>query len=397
MEQEETKFKEKEKKRSKGILTALSAGVLGSALTLTIAPQLDVFESESGVVDRQTEVATNEEKANSAVSVQPLSTSNTTNSVADIVEQTSEAIVGVVNVTEQSSPFSRSIEEMENGTGSGVIYKVTDDAAYIVTNHHVIEGASEIQVSLYDGKVENAKLVGTEALTDIAVLKMEGSYDVTPIPFGDSDELRAGEQVIAIGNPLGLDLSRTVTQGIVSATNRTITSSTTAGEWEVEVIQTDAAINPGNSGGALINTSGQLVGINSMKIANAGVEGLGFAIPINDVKGLVEELEKNGQVLRPYLGVGLASLTEIHPFYLQNYEGEYGAMVVSIDENSQAYESGLRVEDIIVSIDGNKIEESDDLRKYLYTETAIGDTVTIQYYRDNQLKTTKVTLASNEN
>ncbi|WP_102026262.1 S1C family serine protease [Salirhabdus sp. Marseille-P4669] len=397
MEQEETKFKEKEKKRSKGILTALSAGVLGSALTLTIAPQLDVFESESGVVDRQTEVATNEEKANSAVSVQPLSTSNTTNSVADIVEQTSEAIVGVVNITEQSSPFSRSIEEMENGTGSGVIYKVTDDAAYIVTNHHVIEGASEIQVSLYDGKVENAKLVGTDALTDIAVLKMEGSYDVTPIPFGDSDGLRAGEQVIAIGNPLGLDLSRTVTQGIVSATNRTITSSTTAGEWEVEVIQTDAAINPGNSGGALINTSGQLVGINSMKIANAGVEGLGFAIPINDVKGLVEELEKNGQVLRPYLGVGLASLTEIHPFYLQNYEGEYGAMVVSIDENSQAYESGLRVEDIIVSIDGNKIEESDDLRKYLYTETAIGDTVTIQYYRDNQLKTTKVTLASNEN
>ena len=286
---------------------------------------------------------------------------------------------------------------MESGSGSGIIFKKDDQYAYIVTNNHVIEGANTLEISLYNGEKTEAKLIGADALTDLAVVRIDAKYATDVINFGDSSTLRPGDQVWAIGNPLGLELSRTVTQGIVSAVERSITVNTSAGDWEFNVIQTDAAINPGNSGGALINSSGEVIGINSLKIADSGVEGLGFAIPSNDLIPIVNEIIEKGKVERPYLGVGLASLEEVPRMYLQDLPNEVseGVMVTNIDSNSAAAEAGLKVQDVIVSIDGKKITNSTDLRKYLYTEVKIGDKVELEIYRDGKSQKVELTLTSN--
>ncbi|PWW28956.1 serine protease Do [Cytobacillus oceanisediminis] len=376
----------------KGFLSTVAAGVLGSALTLTAVPYFQNDTPQATVPEKNVQA-----ESSSNLDVTPVSSSS--NSLADTIEQASKAIVGVVNMQQQNNnPFSQSSEAAESGTGSGVIFKKTNDAAYIVTNNHVIENASEIQVTLHDGEKVTAELVGTDALTDIAVLKISGDVSASVMEFGDSSKLRAGDQVLAIGNPLGLDLSRTVTQGIVSAVDRSIAVSTSAGEWNLNVIQTDAAINPGNSGGALINTAGQLVGINSLKIAENGVEGLGFAIPSNDVQTLINQLIENGKVVRPYLGVGLASFDEVPPKYIQNLPNDVtsGAIVANIDPDSAAAKAGLQVEDILVKIGGKKITNSSDLRKHLYSNFSIGDKVKIEFYRGGELKTAEVTLTSNQ-
>src|SRR5690606_21188612 len=192
--------------------------------------------------------------------------------LAVMIEDASKAIVGVVNYQNKFNRFSPISENIEAGTGSGVIIKKDGKHAFIVTDNHVIEGAGKIEVSIDNGEKLTAELVGADALTGLGVLKICCRKVGAVLEFGDSDLLRAGDTVVAIGNPLGLEFSRTVTKGIVSAAERTINVSTSAGQWDLDVIQTDAAINPGNSGGALINSSGQLVGINSLKISSNGVE-----------------------------------------------------------------------------------------------------------------------------
>lgn len=369
----------------KRFLSMLTAGVIGSVITLASVQYFDTSQTEP---KPSSETAEN-------INVQKVAASS--NSISDIVEQSSKAIVGVVNKKKQSDGFQPS-EAVTAGTGSGVIYKKTDKEAFILTNNHVIEGAGQIDISLYNGKVVEAELIGTDPLTDIAVLKMKGNYDIEPLKIGDSDALRAGDQVIAIGNPLGLDLSRTVTQGIVSAVNRTIEVTTSAGDWDLDVIQTDAAINPGNSGGALINASGELVGINSLKISESGVEGLGFAKPINEVTTIAKQIIKDGQVVRPYLGVSVVGLDKIPPFYLQDIPETVreGVMVASVDENSEIAKAGIKVQDIIVSINGESIKDEGELRKFLYTKLSVGDQVTLKVFRDGKEQTFTVRLASNK-
>ena len=219
------------------------------------------------------------------------------------------------------------------------------------------------------------------------------SYVSQTLTFGDSDSIRPGDSALAIGNPLGLDFSRSVTQGIVSATNRSMTVDTSDGAWELNVIQTDAAINPGNSGGALINSSGEVIGINSMKISESGVEGLGFAIPSNDVIPIVNELIKNGKITRPYLGVSLANVNEIPQYYLQNIPeaAQSGVMVTSIENNSAAAKAGFQQQDIIVAVDGVKVSSGAELRKQLYSKE-IGDKVSFTVYRGTSKKTLTATL-----
>lgn len=379
----------------KGFLTTVTAGVIGSAFTLTAIPYLPINNQQAPeiVVSQEN---TREESSSSKEAEQ---VSAAANSLSDMIEHASQAIVGISNIRLQNNPFNRQVsEEDESGTGTGVIFKKTDDTAYIVTNNHVIEDAQEIEVSLYEGENVTATLIGTDPLTDIAVLKISGIESAPVLEFGDSSKLRAGDQVLAIGNPLGLELSRTVTQGIVSAVDRTIAVTTSAGEWDLEVIQTDAAINPGNSGGALINTSGELVGINSLKIADSGVEGLGFAIPSNEVQSIIEELIESGQVVRPYLGIGLANFEEIPQYYLQSLPESVteGAIVINIDQNSAAAKAGLELEDILVSIEGEAISDSTNLRKYLYTEASIGEEVEIELYRKGVLMKVQVILTSNQ-
>src|SRR5699024_3188363 len=224
--------------------------------------------------------------------------------LSEIVVNVSPAVVGVVNIQEQFNLWQQS-ESGEQGTGSGVIYIIEGDKAYIVTNHHVIQGANQVEISLGTEKTVEATLLGSDLYTDLAVIEMDASHADKSIELGNSENVKVGEPASAIGNPLGLNLAGSVTQGIISGTQRAIPqdfNNDGRADWQAEVIQTDAAINPGNSGGALLNLQGQLIGINSMKIAQSAVEGIGFAIPIDDAIPIINELEQSGEITRPFLG-----------------------------------------------------------------------------------------------
>lgn len=393
--------KRREKTWMKGMATALSGGIIGSLLTLAVVPQVDGLTDLLLKEDKPVSETAGNSSSSGAVTVQKTK-SDSSGSVADIVEGASKAIVGIVNKQKQTqgrefpNTNTSGSDTVESGTGTGVVFKIDGDHAFIVTNNHVIEGAEKLEITVYGGEKTTAEVIGADALTDLAVLKIDAKYAVSALGFGDSSLLRAGDQVVAIGNPLGLDLSNTVTQGIVSAVDRTVSVSTSAGAWDLNVIQTDAAINPGNSGGALINTAGQVIGINSLKISEDDVEGLGFAIPSNDVVSIINEIIENGQVERPYIGVGLASLDEIPQQYVQNLPKniEGGVMVTSVDPNSAAAKAGLQTQDVIVSINDHGVTTSNDLRKYLYNELKPGDTITLEIYRGDSKKTIKLTLTS---
>ncbi|MFB5663283.1 S1C family serine protease [Alteribacillus sp. HJP-4] len=323
-----------------------------------------------------------------------------TSDVTEAVNRVSDAVVGVFNL--QQTDFWGEGEEgaADQGTGSGVIYKVDGENAYVVTNHHVIEGASELEVSLADERRVEAELVGSDVLTDLAVLRISSEGIDIVAEFGSSDQLNVGEPAIAIGNPLGTNLSRSVTQGIISATERSIPVDLTGDgqpDWNAEVLQTDAAINPGNSGGALVNISGQLIGINSMKIAESAVEGIGFAIPSAVALPVIEDLEATGEVERPQMGIGIRSLSEIPSYHWQEtlqlpLDVDHGVFVTNVASNSPAAEAGLQEYDVITELNRTEITDGHSLRKYLYTEAEIGDTVDVTFYRDGELQSTKLTL-----
>jgi serine protease Do len=389
----------KKRKKVKGFASMVAAGVVGSVLTLTVLPYTNYLDNFRQADEKQP-LGITQQNANSelnTVTAQPTS-AKSSSSIADTVEQLSKTIVGIVNYQQrQTGGFygSSSSQNVESGTGSGVIFQKNNDTAYIVTNNHVVEGATKLEVSLYNGEKVSAEIVGTDALTDLAVLKIDSKHVEAIAQFGDSSTLRPGDQVYAIGNPLGLDFARTVTEGIVSAINRSIAVSTSAGNWETNVIQTDAAINPGNSGGALINPEGLVIGINSLKISESGVEGLGFAIPSNDLLPIVNELIDNGKVERPYLGVGLADLTEVPQLYWENLPESVkeGVMITAVEPNSAAANGGIKAQDVIVSMNGTKIANSSELRRFLYSDVKIGDEVKFEVYRDGKLTTVNVKLA----
>ncbi|MDW0113437.1 trypsin-like peptidase domain-containing protein [Sporosarcina saromensis] len=372
-------------------LSTVGAGVLGSALTLGVVANTDLLQTSTK----------QEEGVASVNTPQPNVTQTSANqsitNLSDMVEHASKAIVGVSNFKNAGNRFAGDASLAEFGTGSGVIYQIGDEHAYIVTNNHVIEGSNKIEVTLHDGEKVQAELIGSDALTDLAVLKIPNKGVDTALEFGDSDKLRAGDSVVAIGNPLSLDFSGTVTQGIISAPARSIDVKTTAGNWEMNVIQTDAAINPGNSGGALINADGKLIGINSLKIAENGIEGLGFAIPSNDVIPLVEEMMENGEIERPYIGIGLADLAEIPYMYVENLPEEVkgGVMVTNVDPSSAAGKAGLKQEDVITAINGETINNSMELRKHLYSKLSVGDKATFTVYTDGKKRSVELTLTSN--
>lgn len=387
--------KYKKRRNVKGFASTLAAGVIGSVLTLAILPHTDYINDHFPKVENQSTVSTQQGTQVKPVVAQPTAVSS--NSIADTVENVSKAIVGIVNYQQQQNSFNANAntsQSVESGSGSGVIFQKNNDTAYIVTNNHVVEGATKLEVSLYNGEKATAEVVGTDALTDLSVLKIDAKYVTATADFGDSSTLRPGDQVYAIGNPLGLDLSRTVTQGIVSATNRSIAITTSAGNWDTNVIQTDAAINPGNSGGALINPQGQVIGINSLKISESGIEGLGFAIPSNDLIPIVNQLIKSGKIDRPYLGVGLADLDQVPQMYWENLPNNTkGVMLTNIEPNSAAANAGLQVKDIIVLMNGTDITSSSELRKYLYTKVSKGDEIKFGVYRDGKQMTINVKLA----
>ncbi|MBM7691023.1 serine protease Do [Peribacillus deserti] len=320
----------------------------------------------------------------------------------DAVNKTIDSVVGVNNLTQDNS-YEGNGELQQSGSGSGVIYKKEGNKAYIVTNNHVIEGANEVEVSLKNKTKVKAKVLGADSLMDLAVLEIEGKNIPKAAELGNSEALKPGEPVATIGNPLGY-LDYSITQGIVSNPQREIpidVDQDRSYDWEADVIQTDASINPGNSGGALINVAGQLIGINSMKIAQEGVEGIGFAIPINSALPIIEDLEKDGEVSRPYMGIGNKSLEEISLTDQQQYlklpeKVKSGVVVLQVSPNSPAAKAGLLERDVITSINGVEIENSIALRKFLYTKTEIGKRVTVDYYRAGEKKRVQMTLQKQE-
>ncbi len=271
-------------------------------------------------------------------------------------------------------------EQIQRGTGSGFI--VSSDGL-ILTNAHVVDGADKVTVTLKDGRTLNGTVLGTDSLTDMAVVKIEAD-DLAAVAFGDSDQLQIGEWAIAIGNPLGLD--NTVTTGIISATGRN-SSQIGVGDKRVDFIQTDAAINPGNSGGPLLNANGEVVGINTAIIRNA--QGIGFAIPINTARNIAEQLIAKGRVDHPFLGVRMASLTPEIREQLRNTRefeiaDEEGVLIVEIVPNSPAARAGLRTGDVIKSINGQAIKIPDQVQQAV-EKTKIGERLSLQLARQGRV------------
>ncbi|MEK4427567.1 S1C family serine protease [Solibacillus sp. FSL K6-1523] len=322
--------------------------------------------------------------------------------VVTAVEKASSAVVGITNIQEVMPNFwnKSANTTQEAGSGSGVIYKVEGDQAFIVTNHHVVAGAKQLEVTLEDGSKVPAQNVGSDIWTDLAVISIPSEGIQTVATFGDSDVLKQGETVIAIGNPLGLDFYGSVTTGVISGKDRSVPVDLNEDgieDWSTDVLQTDAAINSGNSGGALINIAGQLVGINSMKIAASSVEGLGFAIPINSAIPVIEELEKTGEVKRPAIGISLIDLTEVPAYYQQQTlqlpaEVTNGVVITQVVPGSAADKAGLQQYDVIVEMDGQKIDGSIALRKHLYNEKEMGDTLNVKVYRQGKIVEAKLVL-----
>ena len=327
------------------------------------------------------------------------------------------AVVSVINLKRQSassgadslysslfgddsdSSSSKSGKLETYSEGSGVVYMKSNGKGYIVTNNHVISGSDAVQVLLANGKTVNAKVVGKDSTTDLAVLSIDAKYVTQTAQFGDSKHLEAGQTVIAVGSPLGSEYASTVTQGIISASARTI--STSSGNQQT-VIQTDAAINPGNSGGALVNSAGQVIGINSMKLAQSSdgtsVEGMGFAIPSNEVVTIVNELVKKGKITRPQLGVRVIALQGIPEGYRSRLKIKSnlksGIYIASVNKSGSAANAGIKSGDVITKVDGKKVDDVASLHSILYSHK-VGDTVNVTVNRNGKDVDMKVKLEGN--
>lgn len=368
-------------KRRGGFLPALFGAILGGLLVWLL--MFAVGGSDDN--DNKTTGTVKESGSSKQVSV------DIDSDLTGVVEKSTDAVVGITNLQRGQDFWTQSDTPQAIGTGSGVLYKKENGKAYIVTNHHVVEDAEELEVTLDDGTKIAGKLIGSDVWTDLAVVEIDDKDITSIMEFGDSDALKRGETVIAIGNPLGLGFSGSVTVGVVSGKDRSIPidiNSDGTIDWQADVLQTDAAINPGNSGGALINMAGQLIGINSMKITEETVEGIGLAIPINLALPVIEQLEQTGEVNRPTMGVSLLDLRSI-PVQQQSVlklpeDVKNGVVVTEVFRNTPAQTAGVQKYDTIVEMDGEPIEDMVTLRKHLYNEKKVGDSMTMKVYREGK-------------
>ncbi|SDY37728.1 S1C family serine protease [Thermoactinomyces sp. DSM 45892] len=380
----------KQKKQTPTWVTAIASAVVGGLIVLACTPLLyraGIIPSGNGTLD-------------SSYSGPSKSTSVQVNSnITEAVAKVQNAVVGIDNIAKSDDFFSSGGEDRKQGTGSGIIFEKNKDTnkALVATNYHVIADNQSVQVNLPAEKGKSkpvtAKVLGTDPITDLAVLEIDATNVTTVADFGNSDAVKAGEPAIAIGNPLGPQFSQSVTVGVISSAKRTIDLGKGI---STDVIQTDAAINPGNSGGALLNAAGQVIGINSLKIAEQGVEGLGFAIPSNEARPLLNALIKHGKVPRPYLGVELIDLDKISPAIWKELripnDIDGGAIIKSVSNGTPASKAGLQSRDLITALDDQTVTNSSELRSYLYKKKQIGEQVKVTYYRNGQKQTATLTL-----
>ena len=325
-----------------------------------------------------------------------------TTSTSEAVDKVKNAVVSVITYSDSSNQGLFEKEENSDSQisseGSGVIYKKEGKYAYLVTNTHVINGAKKVDILLADGNKVPGEVVGSDVYSDIAVVRISADKAKAVAEFGDSNQLTVGETAIAIGSPLGTDYANSVTQGIISSQGRNVKLKADNGQnISTRALQTDAAINPGNSGGPLINIQGQVIGITSSKISNNGqtsVEGMGFAIPANDVVNIIKQLEEKGKVVRPALGIQMLDLSNLSTSDLSQLKLPEkisgGVLVRSTLENMPASDK-LQRYDVITKIDDTTIESTADLQSALYSHQ-INDTIKVTFYRDGKQQTTSIKL-----
>ncbi|MBO0482743.1 S1C family serine protease [Candidatus Enterococcus courvalinii] len=404
----------KMKKNNHGFWRKLGLGLVGGVLGGLITAGIFYGAMGSSFTTSSTSASGNQNSAGETV-VENVKV-NVESDITSAVDKVQGAVVSVINLQNQnqSSEFGQLFGQQEQSSsdenleayseGSGVIYKKDGDSAYIVTNNHVVDGQQGLEVLLKDGSKVKAELVGTDAYSDLAVLKINADKVDTVASFGDSESLKVGEPAIAIGSPLGSAYANSVTSGIVSSLNRQVTSTNESNETvNINAIQTDAAINPGNSGGPLVNIEGQVIGINSSKIASTSesssdvnVEGMGFAIPSNDVVNVINQLEKDGKVTRPALGITMVDLSAIStqqqeqvlkiPTSVTN-----GVIVTNVQAATPAEKAGLKQYDVITKIDDTEVSSGVELQTALYKKK-VGDSVKVTYYRGSEEKTATVEL-----
>lgn len=395
---------------------SLLGGVLGAVITIGI------FYVANGSL-----LAPNNQTASGSPSAGNTKVSNmkvdVNSDITDAASKVQDAVVSVINLQKQQSQsglggfsdiFGNGNDDQQSqddsgqleeaSEGSGVIYKLEGKTAYIVTNNHVVEKQDGLEVLLKDGSKVKATLVGTDSYTDLAVLKVESDKvaDIKPATFGDSSSLKVGEPAIALGSPLGSQYANSVTSGIISSLNRQVVNQNDEGQTvNINAIQTDAAINPGNSGGPLVNMAGQVVGINSSKIvqteSNVSVEGIGFAIPSNDVVNVINQLEKDGKVIRPALGITMANLSDLSTEQVSEIvkvpsSVTQGVVVASVQSSTPADQAGLKKYDVITKIDDTDVSSGVELQSELYKHK-VGDTVKVTYYRQDKKETVSVKLS----
>ena len=387
------------KKSSKAFKNGFIGGLLGGAVA--VAGGVGIM-----AVTNPANQATTPATQPSQTQVDTTKTSTATKGgteITKVVAEVKNAVVSVIN--KQSTSRNNLYGTQQTGgelatasEGSGVIYKNENGYAYIVTNYHVIAKSQELEVLLADGTREKAELVGSDQWTDLAVIRIANTNVSTVAEFANSDEVEVGQTAIAIGSPLGSEFATSVTQGIVSATNRAVATDVDGDgqeDWVVTAIQTDAAINPGNSGGALINSAGQVIGINSMKISKSSVEGMGFAIPSNEVVSIIKQLETDGKITRPALGISMVNLSSVNERVIEQLnlprDVKNGVVIAEVMAKGSAKAAGLQAYDVIVEMDGQKIQGIQNLRKVLYSHK-VGDKLEVTYYRNGQKQTTTISL-----
>ena len=368
------------------VLVGFFSGILGSLVILQFNHKQEITKQNSTGI---TQTAVKNE-----------------NSTTQAVDKVKDAVVSIITYSGNSQNSFVGADDTDidsnteqvNSEGSGVIYKKEGESAYLVTNTHVINGAKKVDIRLADGTKVPGEIVGSDTYSDIAVVKISSEKVSTVAEFGDSSKLAVGETAIAIGSPLGSEYANTVTQGIVSSLNRHVSLKAEDGQAiSTNAIQTDTAINPGNSGGPLINIQGQVIGITSSKIASNGgtsVEGLGFAIPANDVINIIKQLEKDGKVTRPALGIHMVNLTNLSTADLQKLKlpdnVTSGVAVRSVQKNMPA-NGHLQQYDVITKVDDTKISSTTELQNALYSHS-IGDEMTVTYYRNGKEEKTTIKL-----
>ena len=350
-----------------GLLIALFTGIIGTIVVYKLIPN---------------NVVTTNQNSNITLTEQ--------DTISSAIGKINDAVVYIES-------FQRNVAA---GSGTGFFYKKDENYGYIITNNHVVEGAQKVEVTVTNGSKYEAKILGTDVYSDIAVLQVSKDAAIAIAEIGESAESKVGDTIFTVGSPLGIEYMNSVTKGIISGKDRTVEVSLSNGDYFMEVIQFDAAINPGNSGGPLCNINGEVIGVNSLKLVEDEVEGMGFAIPMEYVMTIVPQLETGQEVKKPLIGIEMLSVGDTWQLYrngiIIDENVEYGVVIVGVTKGKPADKAGLEKGDVVIEFAGKEVKSMAYFRYLLYKQS-VGDSVKIKYYRDGKIKEATIILDESSN